>query len=187
MSTPTTTVDATASIVSPSKLRLALILGALAGLGPLSIDMYLPGFPSIAQALGTDVAGVQLTLATYLAGLTIGQVVYGPLSDRIGRRAPLLGGLALYTVASLLCAFAPSLPLLAAGRFLQALGGCAGMVISRAVVRDHLNERDSAQMYSSLMLVMGVAPILAPIIGGQVLVAGGWRALFWVLALVSSL
>lgn len=186
MSSPATTVDASASIAPPSKLRLALILGALSGLGPLSIDMYLPSFPSIARSLGTDVAAVQFTLATYLAGLTLGQLVYGPLSDRIGRRAPLLGGLALYTVASLLCAFTPSLPLLAAGRFLQALGGCAGMVISRAVVRDHLDERSSAQMYSSLMLVMGVAPILAPLLGGQVLAMGGWRSIFWVLALASA-
>lgn len=187
MSASSTTFDAAPSIAPPSRLRLALILGALSGLGPLSIDMYLPSFPSIARSLGTDVAGVQFTLATYLAGLTLGQLVYGPLSDRIGRRTPLLGGLTLYAVASLLCAFTPSLPLLAAGRFLQALGGCAGMVISRAVVRDHLDERSSAQMYSSLMLVMGVAPILAPLIGGQVLALGGWRSIFWVLAAVSGL
>lgn len=166
----------------PSHRRLALILGALAALGPLSIDMYLPSFAAIAESLGTDIARVQLTLATYLAGLAVGQLAYGPLSDRFGRRKPLLGGLALYGIASLAAAAAPTVEALAAARFLQALGGCAGMVISRAVVRDYFGEKDSARLYSSLMLVMGVAPIVAPSLGGQVLALGGWRAIFLVLA-----
>ncbi len=163
-----------------------LILGTLTAIGPLSIDMYLPSFPSVARSLGTDVAAVQLTLATYLAGLAVGQLVYGPLSDRIGRRAPLIGGLALYVVASVACAFAPSLGFLAGARFVQALGGCSGMVISRAIVRDQFDERDSAGLYSSLMLVMGAAPILAPSIGGQVLLIGTWRTLFGVLAVTGT-
>ncbi len=171
---------------TPSRGRLVLILGTLTAIGPLSIDLYLPSFPSVATALGVDVAAVQLTLATYLAGLAVGQMVYGPLSDRMGRRAPLIGGLSLYIVASIACAFAPSLPFLAAARFVQALGGCSGMVIARAIVRDHFDQRDSAKLYSTLMLVMGAAPILAPSIGGQLLLIGSWRALFGVLAIIGA-
>lgn len=170
----------------PSKRRLTLILGTLAAIGPFSIDMYLPSFPTLARSLGTSVAAVELTLATYLAGLAAGQLLYGPLADRLGRRAPLLGGLALYVLASLACAAAPSLAVLAAARFVQALGGCAGMVISRAVVRDHFDEKESAQLYSSLMLVMGAAPILAPLIGGQLVAHVGWRAIFVTLACIGA-
>ena len=168
------------------RLRLTLLLGVLAALGPLSIDLYLPSFPTVARSLGTTVARVQLTLATYLAGLAVGQLAYGPLSDRFGRRPPLLAGLGLYLAAALACAAAPSLWVLAAARFVQALGGCAGMVVSRAVVRDHFDVRESARVYSSLLLVMGAAPILAPLVGGQVLALGGWRAIFLVLAAVAA-
>lgn len=166
--------------------RLTLLLGVLAALGPLSIDMYLPSFPTVARSLGTTVARVQLTLATYLAGLAVGQLAYGPLSDRLGRRPPLLAGLGLYVAAALACAAAPNLGVLAAARFVQALGGCAGMVVSRAVVRDHFDVGESARVYSSLLLVMGAAPILAPLLGGQVLAVGGWRAIFLVLAAVAA-
>lgn len=171
---------------APPRGRLALVLGGLAMLGPLSIDLYLPSFPDLADALAVDVADVQLTLATYLVGLAAGQVVYGPLSDRLGRRGPILFGLALYAVASLLCALAPSLPALAAARFVQALGGCAGMVVTRAVVRDWYDEQQSAQLYASLMLVMGVAPIVAPLLGGWIHELAGWRANFVVLAAVAA-
>lgn len=182
-STPSTASQAKEST---SQLKLILILGSLSALGPLSIDMYLPAFPALAESLGTSVASVQLTLATYLAGLAFGQIVYGPLSDRFGRRVPLMAGLGLYAAASLACALAPSLPLLAIARFVQALGGCAGMVVSRAVVRDRFGPADSARIYSSLMLVMGAAPILAPLIGAQVLLFAGWRAIFGVLFLASA-
>ncbi len=172
---------------SPSfRRRLTLILGILAAVGPFSIDMYLPAFPLLAQSLGTSVAAVQLTLATYLAGLAVGQIVYGPLADRLGRRLPLLVGLAVYIVASFACAAATSLEVLAAARFVQALGASAGMVISRAVVRDHFDERESAGIYSSLMLVMGAAPILAPLIGGQLAPFAGWRSLFFALAAIGA-
>ncbi|AKU92549.1 multidrug effflux MFS transporter [Vulgatibacter incomptus] len=167
---------------TPSTRRLTLVLGTLSAIGPFSIDMYLPSFPTLARSLGTSVSSVQLTLATYLAGLAAGQLLYGPLADRLGRRTPLLAGLALYVAASLACAAAPDLPFLAAARFVQALGGCAGMVIARAVVRDFFDERESARLYSSLMLVMGAAPILAPLVGGQLLAHAGWRAIFVTLA-----
>lgn len=165
---------------------LVWLLGALAALGPLSIDLYLPSFPDIARSFHTDVAAVQLTLAVYLFGLAAGQFLYGPLSDRFGRRNPLLGGLALYAVGSFVAAAAPSLALLAAARLLPALGGCAGMVISRAVVRDLFDERESARLYSSLFLVMGVAPILAPLLGGQLLAVAGWRSIFVILGLFGT-
>ncbi|AKT39634.1 Bcr/CflA family multidrug efflux MFS transporter [Chondromyces crocatus] len=170
----------------PSELRLALILGALSALGPLTIDMYLPSFPALARSLGVNIAAVQLTLATYLAGLAVGQLAYGPLADRFGRRLPLLAGLGLYIAASLVCAVTTNLPALATARFIQALGGCSGMVISRTVVRDHFDERGSARLYSSLMLVMGVAPILAPLLGSQVLLVASWRAIFLALALAGT-
>ena len=168
------------------RLQLTLILGALSALGPLSIDMYLPTFPAVARSLGTTVAGVQLTLATYLAGLAVGQLAYGPLSDRLGRRRPLLAGLGLYGLAAVACAAAPGLAALSAARFVQGLGGCAGMVIARAVVRDHFDVAESARVYSSLLLVMGAAPILAPLVGGQVLALAGWRAIFVVLAIAAA-
>ncbi len=169
------------------RLHLTLVLGALAALGPLSIDMYLPAFPSVARSLSTSVAAVELTLATYLAGFALGQLAYGPLADRFGRRRPLLAGLALYLVSAAACAAAPSLALLAAARFVQGLGGCAGLVVSRAVVRDLFDVSESSRIYSSLMLVMGAAPILAPFLGGQLLALAGWRAIFLALVVASSL
>ncbi len=122
-------------------LRILLILGALSAFGPLAIDFYLPSFPTLAKAFATDVEHVQLSLAAYFAGLSIGQLLYGPVADRYGRRLPLLVGVSIFTLASAACALAPSLEWLIAARFVQALGGCAGMVISRAVVRD-LNLED---------------------------------------------
>lgn len=166
----------------PSHARFALILGALAAFGPLSIDTYLPAFPQIAAALGTDPARMQATLASYFAGLAIGQSCYGPAADRWGRRGPLLAGLVIYAIASAACAVATSVEALIALRFFQALGGCAGMVVSRAVVRDVAEEREAVRLMSQLMLVMGVAPILAPMLGGSLLSAFGWHAIFWALS-----
>jgi len=165
----------------PTGSYLVLILGILSAVGPLSIDMYLPGLPTIAHEFGVEVAAVQRTLSLFFIGLAVGQAFYGPIADRIGRKAPLLFGCALYTLASAACALAPSLEVLVVARLGQALGGCAGMVITRSVVRDRFDERDSARVYSLLLLVMGAAPITAPLLGGQLLALLGWRAVFWVL------
>lgn len=164
--------------------RLAGLLGLLAAFGPLSIDMYLPAFPEIGASLGGGVEGAQLTLAAYFIGMALGQLLHGPLSDRLGRRRPLFAGLVIYILASVLCALATSMDALIALRFLQALAGCAGMVIARAVVRDVSDQTDPVRLMGRLMLVMGVAPILAPLIGGYVAAWFGWRAIFWLLALI---
>ena len=157
-------------------LRILLILGALSAFAPLAIDFYLPSFPTLARVFATDVEHVQLSLAAYFVGLAIGQLAYGPLADRFGRRKPLLVGVLLFSLASLACALAPSLEWLIAARFVQALGGCAGMVVSRAVVRDLCDPIRSAKVFSQLMLVMGLAPILAPLGGGLLLSTLGWPA-----------
>jgi MFS transporter, DHA1 family, multidrug resistance protein len=161
--------------------RLALILGALTAIGPLAIDMYLPALPTIAREFRVDASVVQSSLAAYFIGIAIGQAFYGPLSDRLGRKPILYLGLALFMISSIGCALAESVDALIAFRFLQALGGCAPIVIPRAIVRDHFDQAGSVRMLSVLMLVMGLAPILAPLIGGQLLIHFGWRAVFWLL------
>ena len=174
---------------SPSKAGFGLIflLGSLSAMGPLAIDMYLPTMPSIAQNLHTDMASVQRTLSSYFAGLAIGQIIYGTLSDRLGRKGPMLFGLAVFALASVGCAMAKSVQALMILRFAQALGGCAEMVISRAVVRDRFDARESTRVFASLMLVMGAAPIVAPLMGGFFVVHGGWRMSFWVLAAIACI
>ena len=167
--------------------RTILILGALSAFGPLAIDFYLPAFPAMAAAFGTDEKHVQMTLASYFLGLSLGQLAYGPVADRFGRRIPLLVGVTLFTLASLACAFAPSLDGLIAARFVQALGGCAGMVISRAVVSDKCDAVGSAKVFSQLMLVMGLAPILAPMLGGLLVNLHGWQSIFIALTAFSAL
>ncbi|MHA6880968.1 multidrug effflux MFS transporter [Ralstonia pseudosolanacearum] len=161
-----------------------LLLGALTAIGPLSVDMYLPSLPTIARDLGTSSAAAGITLTAFLISLAIGQLIYGPASDRFGRKPPLYIGLALYVAASVGCAFATDATMLAVLRAVQGFGGCAGMVISRAAVRDRMDPAGAAQAYSTLMLmlVMGVAPILAPMIGGAMLQVSSWRMIFAVLA-----
>ena len=167
-------------------LRIILILGALSAFGPLAIDFYLPGFPAMAAAFGTDETRIQSTLASYFLGLSFGQLIYGPVADRFGRRVPLLVGVLVFTLASLGCAVAPTLESLVVLRFMQALGGCAGMVLARAIVTDKCDTIGAAKVFSQLMLVMGLAPILAPVLGGFLVNTTGWRSIFLVLTAFSA-
>ncbi len=155
-----------------------LLLGSLTGFGAITIDLYLPVLPAIAVHFDTSPAMVQLTFSAFFIGMAIGQLFYGPASDRFGRRPAILVGCVVYVAASLLCVAAPGVEWLIAGRFLQALGCCAGMVVARAVVRDRYDHRDSARIFSLLTLVLGVAPLFAPTIGGWLALAFSWRAIF---------
>ena len=161
---------------------LVIILGSLTAFGPMSIDMYLPSFPQLAASLQAPSGQVQYTLAVFFIGLALGQIAYGPVSDRFGRKPPLYVGIVIYIAASVGCALTTSVESLIAWRFLQALGGCAGIILARAMVRDLFDHHTAAKVFSALMLVMGVAPILAPLLGGWVLTVWGWRGIFWVLA-----
>ncbi|MFF4812566.1 multidrug effflux MFS transporter [Micromonospora chersina] len=166
---------------------LLVLLGTLTAIGPLSLDMYLPAFPAMTRDLGADQAGIQLSLTTCLIGLAVGQFVTGPLSDRWGRRRPVLIGVVAYTVLALACAAAPSAPVLAAARFAQGLAGGMGVVVARAVVRDLYSGRAAAKYFSRLTLVFGVAPVAAPSVGSLVLRFGDWRAVFLTLAAIGLL
>jgi DHA1 family bicyclomycin/chloramphenicol resistance-like MFS transporter len=168
------------------RAQVVLILGALSAFGPLSIDMYLPGLPELGRRLDAPAWAVQLTLTACLAGLALGQIVAGPLSDRFGRRGPLLAGVACYAAVSLLCAVAPSVEVLVVLRFVQGMSGAAGIVIARAIVRDMHSGVAAARFFSLLMLVNGLAPILAPVIGGQVLRVTSWRGVFVVLTAIGA-
>lgn len=162
--------------------RLLLTLAALSAFGPVSLDLYLPAFPSMAADLGVPVAELQITFSACLIGLGLGQLFYGPLSDRYGRRRPLLAGLTLFTLASIACALAPSLPFLTSMRLLQGLGGCAGLAISRAIVRDLVHGRDLARSFSLIGSVSMLAPLVGPAIGATVLSFTSWRVAFGLLA-----
>ncbi len=170
-----------------ASVRLVIVLGSVNAIGPLSIDMYLPAFPEIARSLETSASSVQLTLTACVAGLALGQLLIGPLSDRYGRRAPLITAMSVYAVASVLCALAPTVLALTGLRFVQGLAGAGGVVIARAVVRDLHSGAAAVRLFSSLMLVTGLAPILAPLAGGQVLNLTSWRGIFWVLTVLSAL
>ncbi len=187
MSVSDITLPSVSSTSSPARagFGLILLLGLISAMGPLAIDMYLPTMPQIARSLHTDMASVQRTLSSYFAGLAIGQIIYGTLSDRFGRKRPMLFGLGVFALASVGCARATSVHSLMILRFLQALGGCAEMVISRAIVRDRFDGREGTRVFASLMLVMGAAPIVAPLMGGFFVLHGGWRTSFWLLAFVA--
>jgi MFS transporter, DHA1 family, multidrug resistance protein len=171
----------------PSHGRLVVLLGALAAFGPLSMDMYLPGLPSMARDLSAPTWAVQLTITTSMLGLAGGQLVAGPISDALGRRRPLLVGLAAYMATSLLCAVAPSIWTLLAFRLFQGVAGAAGIVIARAIVRDLHSGVAAARFFALLMLVGALAPILAPLFGGQLLHVTDWRGIFVVLAAIGAL
>ncbi|MFH9263785.1 Bcr/CflA family efflux MFS transporter [Streptomyces sp. NPDC017546] len=165
-------------------LLVTMVLGGLTALPPLSMDMYLPALPAVTDSLGAPAATVQLTLTACLAGMALGQLVVGPMSDRWGRRKPLLLGMVVYVLATAICALAPTAELLIGFRLLQGLAGAAGIVIARAVVRDLYDGVEMARFFSTLMLISGVAPVIAPVIGGQVLRITDWRGIFVVLTAV---
>lgn len=167
-----------------TSLLVTFILGGLTALPPLSMDMYLPALPEVTTALHSPAATIQLTLTACLAGMALGQLVIGPMSDKWGRRRPLLAGMVVYVLATAICALAPSAELLIAFRLLQGLAGAAAIVIARAVVRDLYDGVEMARFFSNLMLISGTAPIVAPLIGGQVLRFADWRGVFLVLTAV---
>ncbi|GLY66011.1 multidrug effflux MFS transporter [Amycolatopsis taiwanensis] len=169
------------------KLRYLLILGGLSALAPFSIDMYLPALPRMSSDLQASDAALQFTLSAFIIGLAAGQLVAGPLSDSFGRRKPLLAGLVLYSLAVALCAMSPSIGVLIAARMLQAFGAAAGIVIARAVVRDLFSGRQMTKFFSTLLLVSGIGPVLAPVLGGQLLRLTSWRGVFVVQALFGVL
>jgi len=166
---------------------MVVVLGALSSFGPLSLDLYLPGLPQLANSLGASASAAQLTLTACLLGLATGQLLSGPWSDAVGRRRPLVIGVGAYIAASLACAVAPSILTLIGLRFVQGLAGAAGIALSRAVVRDVRSGAAAARLFAGLLLVNGLAPILAPVLGGQLLRATDWRGLFVVLAVVGAL
>jgi DHA1 family bicyclomycin/chloramphenicol resistance-like MFS transporter len=164
-----------------------LILGVLTALSPFSIDMYLPAFPEIAKDFRTTVSQVSLSLSSYFIGISLGQLFYGPLLDRYGRKRPLYVGLIVYILASVACLTTRSIETLVAIRFLQALGGCAAGVTSMAMVRDLFTTKESAKVFSVLILILGVSPLLAPTVGGYLATAFGWHSVFIVLAVIAAL
>lgn len=166
-------------------LRLAVLLTTLVALGPLSTDLYLPALPTLARVFASDAASVQLTLSVFLAGFACGQIVYGPLSDRFGRRPVMLGGLAIYCAASIACVLAQSIEMLIAARFVQALGACAGPVLGRAVVRDLWGATESARIIAYMGSAMAIAPLLGPTLGGFLTVLFGWQSNFVLLLLIA--
>lgn len=181
------TISSGNEMTKSKRLLMALMLGSFAAIGPLSLDMYLPGLPTLAEDLKSSTSLAQLSLTACLLGLALGQIYLGPLSDAKGRRVPLIISLSIYCVSSLLCAFAPSIELLLLLRFIQGIAGAGGIVISRAIVRDLFSGTDLTKFFSMLMLVNGAAPILAPVFGGQLLQFTSWRGVFIVICVLSVL
>ena len=165
--------------------KMALVLGLLSAIGPFAIDMYLPALPEIGASLGASVGAVQWSLTAFFLSLGAGQLLYGPVSDMVGRKPPMYFGLALFTLASVGCALATDIETLVALRFVQGLGAAAGMAIPRAVVRDLHTGTDAARLMSLLMLVFSVSPILAPLAGSGVIALAGWRGVFWAVAIAA--
>lgn len=163
---------------------LVVVLGALSGFGPLCLDMYLPALTELAPALHSTDTAAQLTLSACIVGLALGQLLVGPLSDRVGRRGPLLAGVAIFAAVSAACAITTSMTLLIVLRFVQGVGGAAGIVVGRAVVADRYTGRAAASYFAAMAAINGLAPILSPLLGGQILRVGSWRAVFWVLAAI---
>ena len=173
-------------VKTPSRWRMIVVLGVMVALGPLTIDMYLPALPKIADDLSVSSSVVQLTLTGTLAGLALGQLIVGPLSDSLGRRRPLMAGIVLHMVASVICMLAPNLVVLGVGRVLQGVGAAAGMVVAIAVVGDLFADNAAATVLSRLMLVLGVAPVVAPSLGAAVLLHGSWHWVFTALVILAG-
>ncbi|WP_244539080.1 Bcr/CflA family multidrug efflux MFS transporter [Pseudomonas aeruginosa] len=170
-----------------NELRLLLILSALMSFASVSTDMYLPALPTIGRALHTSEASIELTFSAFLVGFSLGQLLWGPISDRYGRRLPIAVGLVLFTIGSVGCALSATVTQMMAWRVVQALGACVGPVLSRAMVRDLYGREQSARMLSTLILIMGVAPLVGPLLGGQILAFWSWQGIFWTLAGVGVL
>jgi MFS transporter, DHA1 family, multidrug resistance protein len=165
-------------------LRNALVLGMLSAVGPFAIDMYLPSFPAIAREFQVDVSAVQMSLMSFFLAVSVCQIVYGPLSDRFGRKPPLYFGLGLFVLAGIGCSFAPNVETLIAFRFLQGVGSCAAMVIPRAIIRDLHTGHEAARLMATTMLVFSVSPILAPLAGSTLTAFFSWRVIFWAIAAI---
>ncbi len=174
-------------MLRPGTFALTALLAALSAIGPLTTDMYLPSLPDIARSLDASTAQTQLTISAYLIGFAIGQIIYGPVSDRHGRKPVVLGAITLYCAASLACALSVSIQMLIVARAFQALGGCGGIVLARAMVRDLYSGSRAGRELSLIAAVMALAPVLAPIVGGIVQTGFGWRAVFLVLVAVALL
>jgi DHA1 family bicyclomycin/chloramphenicol resistance-like MFS transporter len=170
----------------PSRARMIVVLGALVALGPLTIDMYLPALPKIADDLSVSSSVAQLTLTGTLAGLALGQLIVGPLSDSLGRRRPLMAGIVLHMLASVMCLFAPNIAVLGVARSLQGMGAAAAMVVAIAVVGDLYADSVAATVMSRLMLVLGVAPVVAPSLGAAVLLKASWHWVFAALVILAG-
>jgi len=173
--------------MTSSLLRPALVLGLLSCVGPFAIDMYLPAMPRIGADLGTSVAAMQGTITAYFLAFGVAQLFYGPWADQAGRKPPLYAGLAIFLLGTLICAFAPSIGWLMAGRFVQGLGGAAVMVVPRAIIRDMATGHQATRLMAAIMLVISVSPMLAPLAGAGVMAVAGWRWIFGALALAALL
>ncbi|TDQ54311.1 multidrug effflux MFS transporter [Actinorugispora endophytica] len=177
--------DASARTPRPVTRTLIAVLALLTAVAPLATDMYLPAFPDMADDLDTTASGVQLTLTAFLIGLGLGQLFIGPLSDAVGRRRPLLIGSLVCLGAGVACALAPNVETLAAARFVQGLSGAAGVVLARAIISDTSRGAAAAKLLGVTMIISIIAPVVAPLTGGAIIAGAGWRAVFWVLAVLA--
>ncbi len=172
---------------SVSLMRYSLILGLVAAVGPFAIDMYLPAMPAIQSDLATSMQAVQWTIVAYFLAFGVAQLVYGPWADQAGRKPPMYAGLALFMVGTVICAVAPTVEMLILGRFIQGIGGAANMVVLRAMIRDLATGAEATRMMSTIMIVIAISPLLAPLSGSTLLAFGSWRLVFWALLLAASL
>ncbi|GLS87316.1 Bcr/CflA family drug resistance efflux transporter [Cypionkella aquatica] len=172
---------------SVSLMRYSLILGLVAAVGPFAIDMYLPAMPKIQSDLATSMQAVQWTIVAYFLAFGVAQLIYGPWADQAGRKPPMYAGLALFMLGTVICAVAPTVEMLIFGRFIQGIGGAANMVVLRAMIRDLATGADATRMMSTIMIVIAISPLLAPLSGSALMAFGSWRLVFWALLLAATL